>query len=314
MLQIIKIESEAQWLGLRKNNINSTESSAFFGMSPYMSAFELFHLKKGTIEDGFVANSRTKAGQHMEEAIAKYALNELGLEGQPMKDYYYDDEDRMGTSCDWEITSPGEYMGHILEVKNVDFLQYRDKWTEHEAPNHIETQVQHQMEVTDRDGAIIVALVGGNDLKFIYRKRDKEMGAGLRNATKEFWKAIDEGMEPEPDYNGDADLIIKMHQAAGEAVLDGRGSVMINALFNEYDMLKKLAKESDDAKSSKKAEILDAIGDDYMKVTGADGYTLSCGMTKGTEPTVITQDMVGKTYGGRKSYRTFLLNKKKAVK
>lgn len=311
MLKTIKAPSEEIWLKNRKKNINSTESSALFGMSPYQTTFELYHVKCGNLDDGFVANERTEAGQYMESAIAKYALDKMQLEGEPFKDYYYDDEDRMGSSFDWIITSPGQYNDWLIEVKNVDFIQYRDKWTEFEAPEHIECQVQHEMEVSNKPGCIIVALVGGNDLKFIYRERDKDMGQGLRQAVRAFWDGVASGMEPAPNYDSDADTIIRLHQAAGHEVLDGRGSVMINALINEYDKIRLMAKEIEDAKKVKKAEILDAIGDDYLKVIAADGFTLSCGMTKENEGQIITQDMVGKKIGGRKSYRSFRITQKK---
>ena len=171
MLKQITPDNEEHWLDLRKPNINSTESSAPFVMSPYMTPYELYHVKCGTMEDGFVENNRTEAGKFMEESIAKYALSKLQCEGRPMKDYYCDDETRMGGSFDWEITS-GPMEGWIMEVKNVDFMVYRDKWEKDEAPEHIEMQVQHQMELAKRPGTVICAVVGGNELKFIYRERD----------------------------------------------------------------------------------------------------------------------------------------------
>ena len=47
--------SEEEWLKLRTLDVTSTESPALFGLSPYMTKFELWHRKKSgevyTIKD-----------------------------------------------------------------------------------------------------------------------------------------------------------------------------------------------------------------------------------------------------------------------
>ena len=310
MIKQVTPDSEEHWLEMRKQNINSTEASALFGLSPYHSPFELYHIKAGTMEDTFVDNNRSEAGRFMEEAIAKYALSKLKCEGQPLKDYFYDDELRMGTSCDWEITS-GPMEGWLLEVKNVDGLIYKMKWQDDEAPEHIEVQVQQQMEITGRPGTVIAHLVGGNDLKFIYRERYFEMGRGLKQAIARFWDGLASGFEPAPDYQVDSDAIIAIHQAAGHETYDAQGDILITTMLEEYTVLTDEQKLAEHNKKMKKAEILDCIGDKYLKVIASDGLSLSCGMTKSTEGKLITQDMVGKPTGGRKSFRMFRVNKKK---
>lgn len=308
-VQILTPESEEQWLGWRAENINSTESAALFELSPYLTAFELYHIKTGNIDDGFTETERTKAGKHMESSIAEFAAAELGLEVEPFKDYVVDTELRMGSSFDYVVKS-GKYKGWIMEIKNVDFMVYRSEWEEDEAPAHIEVQVQHQMELVGAPGTIIVALVGGNKLKHIFRERDEEMGRGIRNAIMMFWQGVASGMEPAPDFAKDSDMVIKMHQHAGHETLDAREDTVINSMLEEYDQLSQVAKAAEEAKHAKKAEILDHVGDKYLKVVGED-YTLSCSMTKDTEPTLITEAMVGTTFGGRKGYRMFRLNKPK---
>jgi len=312
-LKIIKPRTEKTWLKMREPNINSTESPALFGLSPYLTAYELYHIKTGSIDDGFVANSRTKAGKHMEAAIANYALSELQCEGKPMKQYYCDPVDHMGSSMDWELTS-GLLKDWIMEVKNVDFLVYRDTWndsTTPEAPQHIELQVQHQLELTGRPGCVIVAMVAGNELKFIYRERNAAIGADIRNAIGNFWKSVASGFEPAPDYKIDSDVIIRIHQHSGYETLDAKDSVLMTALLEEYYDLSKAFKEAETARVEKKAEILDAVGDTYLRVEAMEGFTLSCAMTKSTVGAKITPDMVGQMRGGRASYRYFQVNKKK---
>ena len=111
MLQVLEKPSEEKWLETRKFYINSTESAALFNLSPYLTAFELYHLKTGNIEDGFVETERTKAGKFLESSIAEFAGAELGLEVEPFKDYLYDEDIKMGSSFDYVVTSDGPHKG-----------------------------------------------------------------------------------------------------------------------------------------------------------------------------------------------------------
>lgn len=43
-------KNRAKWLAARARNINSSEVAALFGLSPYMTALELFALKTGQLE------------------------------------------------------------------------------------------------------------------------------------------------------------------------------------------------------------------------------------------------------------------------
>jgi putative phage-type endonuclease len=316
MLQKITTTSEEQWLQLRSMNINSTESAALFKMSPYLTAYELYHLKVGNIEDGFTETERTKAGKFLESSIAEFLAAEHDLKIQPMKDYYFDDVLKMGSSFDYEILEGKigdvDVSGFILEIKNVDKFIYNDQWENDEAPEHIEVQVQHQMELADREGAVIAPLVGGNQLKTIIRHRDREMGLGIRSGISAFWDGVASGFEPTPDFTIDAEVVIKMHQAAGHETLEATDDAMITSLLEEYTHLAELARQADEARTEKKAEIFDKIGDNYLKVIAGNGFTLSCGMTKDSEPTVITAAMVGQSYGGRKGFRQCRVTQKKA--
>lgn len=302
-----------EWLKARSKNVNSTEVSALYGECPYMTELELWWSKKtGEIRE-IEDNQRMRAGRFLEPSIAKLVGYELGCEVAPMDDYIFD-EDRMGSSFDWQITS-GDLEGWIVEIKNVDYLVYRDKWEEDEAPIHIEFQVQHQMEVSKRPGTIIAALVGGNDLKIIRRLRNEKVGASLRKRVKKFWSDIENDVEPTPDYSKDADFIIAMHQHAGAGVKNAIDDDILTQMFENYELACRDAKEADDYKTKLKAELMDMVGD-YDKVLAGDGFTLHCGMTKSTPPEdiIITEDMIGQTMrisNGRKGYRQFRLTRKK---
>ena len=312
---------EAHWLRLRSQDVSSTESACLFDLSPYTTKFELYHNKMGQAKS-FEPTDRMRWGNRLESAIAHGVAEDYGLIIEPFKVYCrHDSVDRMGSSFDFmvsgivETDTPNEFQSAflangtgILEIKNVDGLIYRNKWQEAEAPDHIEVQVQHQMEVSGMTWSIICPLVGGNDAKPFLRLYDPEVGASLCKAVQKFWLEVDSGVEPTPDFARDADFVIALHQNAGGQVLDVSGEEHIISLLKEYDLQGRIEKEADARRKSIKAEVLELVGD-ASKVT-APNMSLSLSMTADSEPTVITAEMVGKTYGGRKGYRNFRLTVK----
>jgi len=301
------IQNEDKWLKLRSKNVNSTESSALFGLSPYMTELELFYTKQSgeirTIED----NQRMKAGRALEPAIAELAADELGCSVEPFKDYIADPMARMGSSFDFLITS-GDLKDWVLEIKNVDYLVYRDHWEDDEAPDHIEVQVQHQLEITGLPGAIIACLVGGNDLRLIKRERNPKMGAGIKKRIQRFWQDVADNNPPEPDFRRDADFLISLHQQAGDSVVEGDETIA--TLLRDYKRIKAEAKDLEELAKARKAEVMTLVGDDVGKVV-CDGISLSCTMTKPTPPKIITPEMVGTEFGGHKGFRNFRVTEKK---
>lgn len=308
MPQVIHYATEAEWLDLKLDDVTSTEVGALFGLSPYLTEFELFHYKSTRTSPDFDINDRMKWGKRLEAVIAEGISEDLGLTVRPLKEYMRHSAVKgMGSSFDYAILGHQDGPG-LMEIKNVDSLVYRREWNDDEAPAHIETQVQHQMEVADANWCLIVCFCGGNRPYVIRRERDREVGKVLCKRVEKFWKDIEVGKAPTPDFIKDAEFIISLHQSAGVRQLEADENVM--GMLAEYAHLTAEAKSYSELKEAKKAEILLAIGDEYNKVK-AGPYTLSCGMVKDTPPTLITLDMVGQTYGGRKGYRGFKLTEKK---
>jgi putative phage-type endonuclease len=308
MIERIATLNEEHWLELRSKDVSSTESAALFGLSPYTTAFELWHRKKSGDTGSIPDNFRMRAGRVLEQGIAELTGLEIVAPVQPLKDYLRDPSSRLGASFDYEVTG-GEYANWLIECKNVDQWVYRDNWTDDEAPDHIEVQVQHQLEVAERPGAIIAALVGGNELKLIFRERNPKVGAGIRKKVAEFWASIDAGQEPEPNYEYDADFIIGLHPGGGTQPLDASGDNHLSSLIADYQQAKEKLQAAEKTAKGLKAEILTLIGDDVNKVV-LGNVSISCGRTKDTPPTVITSDMIGQSYGGRKGYRQFTIREK----
>jgi len=282
-------KSKEEWLSLRKSNLNSTEVSALFNCNPYMSHYELWHLKKGLIQDSFEENSRTKWGTRLQDSIANGVAEDRGWKIKKMEEYMYDPNYRIGSSFDFFIPILKETLQPaLLEIKNVDSLAFKNGWIvdedgEIESPLHVELQVQHQMFISGFDKAYIAALVGGNTPVILERSKDENVIKNILKKCEEFWKSIDMGIPPEPNFEKDFETIKDVYKFTkkGKAI---EGNDKIKELAEEYSRLNEKASEINKKKESIKGQLLLYMSDAEYII--GDGFKVSASIMEKKEYTV----------------------------
>lgn len=262
--------TDAEWHALRLRCVTSTESAALFGHSPYSTAFEVWHRKRAGEPDDFEANERMEAGQCLQAAIAQLAAKRYGWQVDSVPEFALDEADHIGASFDYRVSAvqrDGVWVPKraILEVKNVDGLAFRNGWQETdfglEAPVHIETQLQHQLEAADVDLGYIVALVGGNRLVLLERDRYRDVGRAIRERARAFWRTVVDGTPPTPDYSRDLPTIAKLYGYAEPGkVLDAAGNERIAELCSQYTTSGAVKRDAEERQEAAKAELLTLIG------------------------------------------------------
>ena len=292
--------TEAEWLAARKLDLTSTECAGLFGVGVYDNArtpYELFHVKAGLVAPiPFESNDRTIWGNRLEASIAAGIAEDCGLIAEPFKVYMRIPELRMGSSFDFKITGIVEHFEGdqaardmfrkhgpgILEIKNVDGMQFKRAWVDDgeaiEAPPHIEMQVAHQLEVADLGWAIIAPLVGGNTPKVVIRERDLAIGNSIREAAAAFWRQVDSGTAPAPDFYKDGDVISRIYLNNDGSTVDLSDNARLAAACAAYKAAGADAKVAEERKKAAKAEILTII--DQAKSVIVDGAKISAGTNK----------------------------------
>jgi putative phage-type endonuclease len=294
---------------MRKSDITSTEVSALFGISPYLTLFELWHHKKSQDLVEIQETERMKWGSRLEHAIATGVAEDMDWHVEPYKDYIRMPDYRIGSSFDFAIYKEGEnhttYPAALLEIKNVDSLAFKAGWVAEEnghveAPLHIEMQVQHQMLVSGFTEAYIAALVGGNTATLIKRTADETIHHAIVAKVAAFWKSIESGDEPRPNFEKDAEFIKHLYSyAEPNKMVDPTPD--IDRLVLEYKAVADEEKAITKKKDAIKAELLTLVGD-AEKCAGKT-YTISAGVVSEAEITYT-----------RKAYRNFRISYKKGPK
>lgn len=317
--ELLTFTSEAEWLAMREKDLTSTEAAALFGCSPYATVYELFHRKTGQLVVDFETNDRMVWGNRLEAAIAYGIAEDHGLIVEPFKVYARISDLRMGSSFDFKIVGLADgFTGDetyrdlfrengpgIMEVKNVDGLQFKRAWIADgaimEAPPHIELQVQHQQEVADMEWTLIAPLVGGNAPMPFVRMRDRQIGAAIREKTAEFWAMVDSGKAPAPDYAVDGSTIAQLLANDNGATIDMSDNNRLAEVVALHAAASADFKDAETRKDAAKAEILMIIGEN--KTVLGTGFKISAGSVKESPGTLIEPHMIGTRIGGRKGYR-----------
>jgi putative phage-type endonuclease len=266
-------KSREQWLAWRAQDVTSTEVAALFRLSPYATEFKLYQQKTGALDAEIEETERMTWGKRLERSVAMGFGADQGWKIRAMNQYVRDPDARIGASFDFEIVGHPDGPG-VLEVKIVDRFVFKDQWIDEggkvEAPPHIELQLAAQLMLTERRWGVILALVGGNTIKWTRRERDPIIESAIREKAAAFWKRIADETPPDPDYGKDADVIVALHQHVDPGkVLDARGDEMLGNIAGQYSALGKQAKAIKDQRDALKAQMLERIGDAEKTILAA---------------------------------------------
>lgn len=325
---IIHPASEDAWFALRVVDVTSTESAALVGLHKRLTPFELYQRKVGAYVEAFEETERTKWGLRLQDPIARGIAEDYGVKVRRLNCYVrHDSGARMGASFDYEIVGLGDAENDVpmlgerslrslyqdlgpglLEIKNVDGLVFRNDWLNDEdgieAPAYIEVQLQHQLEVMDREWGVIAALVGGNQPIVIVRRRDRDVGKALVDRINLLWRQVEHQTPPDPNFRRDLKVIAKLYGYADpDKVLDASADEALSDLLLRHYELGQQVKTLTEDRDALKAEALTKIGT-AEKVLLKGGYTLTAGMVGPAEVSYT-----------RQGYRMFKVNrpsKKKA--
>ncbi len=202
------LENRQHWFAERTTGIGASEAAAILGVSPWHSPLSLFYTKRGEAPPNQGQEFARRLGLALEDPIAALWSGETGrayirpapgtfwLDRHPTRPY-------MLASIDGECaaTRDGKADEAVLEIKTAA-ISKASIWKD-EPPIDYIVQVQHQLAVTGKERATVVALIGGVYLKFADIVRDEEFVTMLEAACEEFWRRI-ELNDPPPADGSDA--------------------------------------------------------------------------------------------------------------
>lgn len=305
-------------LAFRARVVGASEASALFDANPWLTHFELWHRKNGTIAtpefnarnpDGTPVNSRIHWGVKLEHLIVEEACERWGYRplDTPRR---IDNGAGLGGHPDRLVLCPERGCNVVLEVKTVDWLE-RKKWGD-EPPLQYLLQPNTYAGLCNAAWAdVVVMVLGGNtDLeRHQYAFRPK-LYAETERRVAAFWQSIREGKPPKPDYSRDGATLSEFYSDPADTAIDLRRDNRMPELMQEYLDAKRDELAAACRVDAAKAEILEKIGNNSEALV--EGYSCRVPVQGGSPGRLIKAADVGTYVGARNPYRRFYIKERNA--
>ncbi len=261
----------------RINGIGASDSPIIAGYSKFMSARELYHVKRGEIvpeEPG----ERADIGNIIEGAIAEIFTMKTGIATRKSNQTIYH-PDYPFIFCHLDRTIPhgwGYPPGTPLELKNSS--ESKEWGPEDAGPagvplDHL-IQVQHQMACCEKALALIAVLLWGNTLKIYKIPRDNEFIEMIIALDVKFWNCVQSGTPPEIqfDHSTTVDLLKRIYPGTNGTTIDFIED--IQSWHNTLVSAKMHRKAYDNVVQGAKAHILSEMRENAIGLLpDGSGYT-----------------------------------------
>ncbi len=258
-----------------RKTVSASQAAALFNRSPYLTRWMLYHWAKGQDIDG-PGDERMAIGTRLERVILEMAADELGIEVTPHKAQTYQAHDTEPVGCTIDATCWDPALGDgVVEAKSVDYLIWKDQWSEEMAPPHIEIQLQVQLMVREAAWGVIAALVGGNQLKIYRRWPNEHLQKEIVREARAFFEEVANNRCPPIQGMPREFAVLDAMYPETDSVEVAAGDEMTAAAVEEYRERKKQAAEAGVAADRAKAQILETAG--KAGVIEAPGYRIYLG-------------------------------------
>jgi len=251
------------WYKLRAGGIGASEIAAVVGLSPYVSAFWLWHFKKGNIP-GQSLSDAMDWGHRLEPVVREWFAErhpELVVRPTPGT---YAHKDRQ-----WQRVNPDGLIhrrvsrdiveGNYCALYEGKTARYPDGWGRSgtdEIPLHYRCQIQQSLDIFDLPRAYVAVLIGGNEPREYVIEADPEDQKTLREAGAAFWASLQANDEPPIDCSDSTyEAVRALHPE-----IDREADVEIGSLWEQYVKADKKRAVYAEQLQAIKSQILAAMG------------------------------------------------------
>lgn len=288
-------------LAFRNSVVGASEVAALFDCHPYLTRFELYHRRRGTIATpDFGGNDRIEAGVFLEAGIFDWACDRWKYEpvATPAR---LDNGKGLGGHPDRLAYCPERKSVGIVEIKMVDWLIFKG-WGGEPPLNYL-LQPQTYAGLAGVDWCDIVYTVNANQLERHQDRFRPDLFAKIEARVEAFWADVRAGIEPRVNYSRDGAALVESLGLPTTEMADLRSDEDAEQWALDFLDAKARAKAADADAEIARTKLIERIGTAGFAML--PGHKIGAAMTKGSPGTLITDDMVGTHINPRKGYRRF---------
>lgn len=256
------------WLELRRPNIGASAVGALLGVHEYITAYQLWCLKTGRIDEDPQETPPMRRGRLLEPVALALLAEERPhwkIEPNPMPGgrYFVDPQARLAATPDAFVDC--ESRG-IVQVKSVEASIFRQKWRdEHEGvtpPLWIAVQATVEAHLTGAEWACVAALVVGHgiDLHVVEIPLKPALVDRIRAEVGAFWSMVENDTPPAPDYGRDGAVLARMFADDNGQEIELSADNILPELLEERAEIKARGKADDARLKEIETEIVAKLG------------------------------------------------------
>ena len=240
--------TRTEWLMDRQKGIGGSDVATILGLNKWKAPYQLWLEKTGQIDIEESDSEPAYWGNVLEEVVAKEFTLRTGKKVRRRNQVFeHPLHPFLRANIDRDVVGENA----IVECKTANSFLSKE-WDGEEIPMSYLCQIQHYMNVLNRDFAYVAVLIGGQ--KFIWKKieRDQELIDMITEQLVEFWEVnVLKTIEPAIDgSDATADFLKKRYSEEGE------NEISLSSNFDELIEEKKLLKQ-DEALIKQKVQEID---------------------------------------------------------
>lgn len=203
-----------EWLYDRQKGIGGSDVATILGLNKWKSPYQLWLEKTGQIELDEAESEAAYWGNTLEEVVAKEFQMRTGKKVRRRNQVFeHPDYPFLRANIDRDVVGENA----ILECKTANAYLGKE-WDGDEIPQAYLCQVQHYMNVLNREYAYIAVLIGGQHFIWKRVERSQELIDLIQAQLVDFWERhVIGGEEPVVDgSDATADFLKERYAEAGE--------------------------------------------------------------------------------------------------
>lgn len=255
------VAAREQWLQWRKSDLTASDLGAVAGVDEYRSPLAVYAEKRGLITPE--ENALMRRGRWFESAAAsalRERLDDWAIENPHA--YFREVETRLACTPDrFGYPPSGELVN--IQIKTIAAPSF-ENWNG-TPPLSYQIQTAAEGYLVDAARSLLAVLVVstyGAELELFDIPRHPAAEEKCRQLAVEFWRNMEAGLMPSPDYRRDGDVIAAMHPAHVPAKLaDLSADNRLHEILPRRAELKAAINKATEEVATIDAELRDKLGD-----------------------------------------------------
>lgn len=251
------VNDREAWLAERNRSVGASEAAAVLGVCPYATPIDVWQRKLG-LAPPMPESEPMLWGSLLEPVILAEYERRTGRAVFDRQRF-----DRHPKYPWMTATLDGVAEDRIIEVKTAS--AYADEWGDEETdqiPESYLVQVHHQMAVTERDRADVVALIGGQRLRIYEVERNAELIELIEDRVAQFWDCVLRRSPPDWGRMDARTLAVLNPDCEGEIALGHEAAMDLDAYEQAQYEIQRLTK----VKTMAAERVLAALGSSQFGV------------------------------------------------